>query len=80
MTSPRFPAPSLDLSRVKALLFDVDGTLADSDDVMVARVARLLHPLRFLISAENAGRFSRKLVMAVETPGNWLLEAADVWR
>lgn len=77
MTSPRFPAPSLDLSRVKALLFDVDGTLADSDDVMVARVARLLHPLRFLISAEKAGRFSRKLVMAVETPGNWLLEAAD---
>ena len=43
MTSPRLPAPSLDLSRVKALLFDVDGTLADSDDVMVARVARSLH-------------------------------------
>ncbi|HOG59356.1 MAG TPA: HAD family hydrolase [Anaerolineaceae bacterium] len=77
MTSPRLPAPSLDLSRVKALLFDVDGTLADSDDAMVARVARLLHPLRFLISAEKAGRLSRKLVMAVESPGNWLLEAAD---
>ena len=32
------PVPPLDCSRLKALLFDVDGTLADSDDQMVQRL------------------------------------------
>ena len=77
MTAPRRPAPPLDLSRVRALLFDVDGTLADSDDAMSARVSRILRPLRYFVSEERAARFSRKLVMAAESPGNLLLELAD---
>ncbi|MEL7645016.1 MAG: HAD family hydrolase [Anaerolineaceae bacterium] len=77
MTSPRRAALPLDLSRVKALLLDVDGTLADSDDAMTARVSRLLRPLRFVVNDEEAARFSRKLVMAAESPGNWLFELAD---
>ncbi len=77
MTVPRRPAPPLDLSRVKALLFDVDGTLADSDNAMTDRISRLLRPLRFLVNEARAAAFSRKLVIAAESPGNLLLELAD---
>jgi beta-phosphoglucomutase-like phosphatase (HAD superfamily) len=61
----------------ESLLFDVDGTLADSDNAMTDRVSRLLRPLRFLVNEARAAAFSRKLVMAAESPGNWLLELAD---
>ncbi|MBP7040359.1 MAG: HAD family hydrolase [Anaerolineaceae bacterium] len=76
--SARRPAPQpLDLSRVKALLFDVDSTLADSDDALTARVECLLRPLRFLLSEQKAARIARKLVMMAESPGNTVLELAD---
>jgi len=41
--NPKLPAPvpPLDLSRVKALLFDVDGTLSDSDDQLIQRLVNL---------------------------------------
>ena len=74
---PPAPAPPLDLSRVKALLFDVDGTLADSDDQLVQRLVNLLKPLHFLIPEPQALTFSRRLVMRFESPGNALLVLAD---
>ena len=74
---PSTPAPALDRSRIKALLFDVDGTLADSDDQMVQRLVNLLKPLHFLIPEPQAITFSRRLVMRLESPGNALLELAD---
>ena len=30
--------------RVRAILFDIDGTLSDSDDLMVQKVERILKP------------------------------------
>ena len=77
MTTSRRAALPLDPSKVKALLFDVDGTLADSDNAMTERVARLLRPLRFLINEIKAALLSRKLVMMAESPGNAALEIAD---
>ena len=74
---PSTPAPALDRSRVKALLFDVDGTLADSDDQMVQHLVNLLKPLHFLIPEPQALTFSRRLVMRLESPGNALLGLAD---
>jgi phosphoglycolate phosphatase len=35
----------LDLSRIRALCFDVDGTLADTDDHIVQRLASVLDAL-----------------------------------
>lgn len=65
----------LDLPRIRALCFDVDGTLSDTDDLFVERLARLLHPLRFLI--RDPRRVARRLVMDVETPGNALISIPD---
>ena len=64
---------SLDLSRIKALCFDVDGKLSDTDDLYARKVSRFLP--RFLFKDPN--HTARRLVMWVEAPGNALLGLAD---
>ena len=60
---------ALDLSRVKALCFDVDGTIADTDDHIVAQLAAFLDKLP-LVSGRRAERLARQTVMAAESPVN----------
>lgn len=69
--------PVFDFSRVKALLFDIDGTLSDSDDRMVEVVSYKLGFLKRFISEENLQKFARWFVHFAERPGNWALELAD---
>lgn len=64
---------SLDLTRVKGLCFDVDGTLSDTDDLYVRKISRFIP--KFLFKDPN--RFARRFVMWVEAPGNALLGMAD---
>lgn len=64
---------SLDGSRIKALCFDVDGTLSDTDDLYAQKAERLFP--RFLF--KNPARTARRFVMWVEAPGNALLGYAD---
>jgi len=66
---------ALDVSRIRAILFDIDGTLSDSDDQLVARVERLF-PL-FFISPDRRHAAARWLVMALESPGNFIYNQAD---
>jgi len=58
---------TLDRSRIRALCFDVDGTLADTDDHLVVRLAALLDGLP-LVSGRRAEKLARQAVMAAETP------------
>lgn len=67
----------LDLNRIRAVLFDIDGTLADTDDTYVRRIAHALRPFRRLFRGEDPTHFSRKLVMFAETPFNTLLTLID---
>ncbi len=60
-------------SAVDALLFDLDGTLLDSDDQAVEALARRLARLGF----RDSQRAARRLVMALETPGNAFLTLLD---
>jgi len=64
---------SLDLSRIKALCFDVDGTLSDTDNLYVRKFSRFLP--RFLFKNPDAA--ARRFVMWIEAPGNALLGLAD---
>jgi phosphoglycolate phosphatase-like HAD superfamily hydrolase len=63
----------LEISRIGALCFDVDGTLSDTDDLYASRVERLLPRGLFRDPKHTARRF----VMWVEAPGNALLGYAD---
>jgi phosphoglycolate phosphatase-like HAD superfamily hydrolase len=67
----------LDPTRVQALCFDVDGTLSNTDDQYVHRLASWLHPLRFAFPRREVLTFARWAVMATETPGNLLMGLPD---
>jgi HAD superfamily hydrolase (TIGR01549 family) len=64
---------SFDISLIKALCFDVDGTLSDTDDLYVHKVERFFPKILFRDPKHSARRF----VMWVEAPGNALLGLTD---
>jgi len=68
---------ALDLERIAAICFDVDGTLSDTDDLWVHRMQRVLIPLRDLLPGRQTLRTARWLVMGLETPGNLGYEVLD---
>lgn len=57
----------LDLTRVKALCFDVDGTISDTDDHIVAQLAKAIDKIPG-VSGRRAERVARQAVMGLETP------------
>jgi phosphoglycolate phosphatase-like HAD superfamily hydrolase len=64
----------LDLKRIQALCFDVDGTLSDTDDVFVQKILPYLP--RFLF--RDPERAARRFVMWMESPGNALIGLPDI--
>jgi HAD superfamily hydrolase (TIGR01549 family) len=58
---------SLDLPRIRALCFDVDGTIADTDDHLVTQLAKMLDAVPG-VSGRRAERMGRQIVMGLETP------------
>ncbi|MFZ5855902.1 MAG: HAD family hydrolase [Chloroflexota bacterium] len=64
---------SLDVSKIRALCFDVDGTLSDTDDLYAQKVARFLPRSLF----RDPERTARRLVMWIESPGNALMGIPD---
>lgn len=67
----------LDPTRIRAICFDVDGTLRDTDDQYMLRFERWFRPLRFLLPDGDTHRFARRFVMWAEGPGNALLSIPD---
>ncbi len=64
---------NIDLTRIHALCFDVDGTLSDTDDLYVQRAERFMPSFLF----RDRARAARRFVMWAEAPGNNLLGLAD---
>ncbi len=62
------------LDKIQGWLFDLDGTLMDTDDQAVESLARRL---KFLGPA-RANQLARRIVMAGETPLNYALTAVDM--
>lgn len=67
----------LDTRRIAAIIFDVDGTLSDTDDLWVGRIQKILHPVRFIFHGRHTLAPARRLVMGLETPGNWGYQLLD---
>jgi len=64
----------LDPSALDALLFDLDGTLLDSDDQAVEELVHRMEKLGF----RDPARAARRLVMRLETPGNAFVTLLDL--
>ncbi len=65
---------TVNVSRIRALCFDVDGTLSDSDDVYAAQYARWLRRVPLVRHPEA---LARRLVMWLESPGNLVMSTSD---
>jgi N-acetyl-D-muramate 6-phosphate phosphatase len=64
-------------SRIRLICFDIDGTLSDTDNQMVNRFERYLHPFRLIYPHRNTRAFARRIVMGMESPGNFLFTFLD---
>lgn len=67
----------LDLARIQGLFFDIDGTLADTDDALIRRLVGLLRPVSRLIPGAETTALARRLILATETPANTAYALAD---
>ncbi len=70
----------LDIPRIRALCFDVDGTLSDTDDQFVHKLVKILSPFKPFFKDRNPHPFARKMVMFTESPGNFILGIPDKLR
>jgi len=65
---------AIDFSRIDAVLFDIDGTLRDTDNELIDDVDSVL---RRVVGRERSSRWSRRLVTTLEAPVQVLLGLAD---
>ena len=63
---------------IKAVCFDIDGTLHDTDDQYVLRLNSFLRPLVTFFPQADLRALSRRLVMQAETPANFLFRMLDL--
>ncbi len=76
----------LDAGRVKAVCFDIDGTLSDTDDDWIGKLLHFFSPIKPLVPGLDLTEFARYLVTGMVNPGNTVLEgmdsigADDFWR
>lgn len=68
---------AFDAARVRAVLFDVDGTLADTDDEYIRRAGQFVRRLNFLFPRRDPTNFLRWSLMVAETPMNLLMGVPD---
>jgi N-acetyl-D-muramate 6-phosphate phosphatase len=68
---------TFDPSKVQALFFDIDGTLADTDDEYIRRVSQLLRPFHWVFPRHDPTPFLRWGLMFAETPLNALVGIPD---
>jgi HAD superfamily hydrolase (TIGR01509 family) len=72
-----YSSGQIEVSHVRGLLFDVDGTLSDTDDHLVDRMAKHLTPFAWLHKDGDTQHIAGALVMAIETPANFFYNLAD---
>ena len=62
---------------IDAILFDLDGTLIETDDQAVETLTRRLQPLRRFLPGQDPSRASRRILISCEGPANSLLTFLD---
>lgn len=66
-------------STVRAILFDLDGTLADTDDEYIERAAQMLGPLKALFPQRNPRPALRWVLTTAISPLNTLMGLPDIF-
>jgi predicted PurR-regulated permease PerM/phosphoglycolate phosphatase-like HAD superfamily hydrolase len=81
LDKPPFPSeevsPELYPGEIDAILFDLDGTLVETDDDAVEALARRLNTVRWVLPRRDPARAARQTLMALEAPANRILGLMD---
>lgn len=67
----------LDAGLVRAICFDVDGTLSDTDDVWLEKSLAFIRPIHWMFPRTEPAIVARRLIMGLETPGNHMYHMLD---
>ena len=68
---------TINFKKIKALCFDVDGTLRDTDDQYVVKLERTFRSLSCVIPNRDVHTFARRIVMTLDTPINAVYTMMD---
>lgn len=68
---------ALDLERVQAICFDVDGTLSDTDDQWTSSLEQRLQLFRRFFPRGEVRPFARWAIMCAESPANLVYHVLD---
>jgi len=68
---------ALDKSKIRAICFDIDGTLSETDDQFVTKVEKLLWPAKIFLSHWEVRVLARRLVMGSEAPASLVYSWLD---
>lgn len=77
MPSPDDPAFLAVRDRTRAIFFDLDGTLIDTDDALLEALARRLERWSWAFGSGGPRPLLRRAVLAVEGPINAVISALD---
>ncbi|MEN8243213.1 MAG: HAD family hydrolase, partial [Chloroflexota bacterium] len=67
----------LRIDQIKAICFDVDGTLRDTDEEYAARIGKLLRPMRRVLPGQDVQKAARRITMTLDTPTNAIYTMLD---
>ncbi len=67
----------LNPSLIRAICFDVDGTLSDTDDVWLEKTLPVIRSFRLMFPKTEPNVMARRLIMGIETPGNYMYYLLD---
>jgi phosphoglycolate phosphatase-like HAD superfamily hydrolase len=67
----------LNLAKIRAICFDIDGTLSDTDDLWINRALPAIQPMQRIFPDLQPQTLARRVVMELETPGNFLYYLLD---
>jgi HAD superfamily hydrolase (TIGR01549 family) len=77
MLSPDDPAFLEIKARIKAIFFDLDGTLIDTDDALIESLASKLEPWSRLFRRGDPRPFIRRALLVAESPVNRVITLMD---
>jgi HAD superfamily hydrolase (TIGR01509 family) len=69
---------ALEADRIRGVCFDIDGTLIDTDDLYVRRIASRLESLPGFIAPDAPMKTARNIVYSLEGPTNAVAYGLDV--
>jgi len=63
---------------IEAICFDIDGTISDTDDIYVSKLEGFLKPIRSAFNVNDLNKLSRRIIMSIESPANYLMGLPDL--